>query len=189
MKNLLKVTSLVIVFFLTDCSMSELGAPPLDQEDRWARSGYTKSQIRSALSMCGQDEPWSIQNMEKVDWCMLKQGFIFIDSPYRSVHKRCDGYAPYKNLPSCRYLLGELLVPGNQAQSTQPPLVQASQPAKTEPAPITPLLNPSEQLLRENLKELQRAQDKTQIKPYTPPANLPVAPQAPNPRLEKLKGK
>jgi len=93
MTRLLKATSLVIAFFLTACSISEFGAPPLNQEDRWSRAGYTKSQIRSALSMCGQDEPWSIKNMEKVDWCMLKQGYIFIDSPYRSVHKRCDGYA------------------------------------------------------------------------------------------------
>ena len=188
MTRLLKATSLVIAFFLTACSISEFGAPPLNQEDRWSRAGYTKSQIRSALSMCGQDEPWSIKNMEKVDWCMLKQGYIFIDSPYRSVHKRCDGYAPYKNLPSCRFLRGELSSPENQTQSTQQPLVQESQPSKTEPVPMTPVLNPSEQVLRENLKELQRAQEKTQIKPYTPPANLPAAPQVPNPRLEKLKG-
>lgn len=51
---------------------------------------------------------------------------------------------------------------------------------------MTPVLNPSEQVLRENLKELQRAQEKTQIKPYTTPANFPAVPQALNPRLEKL---
>lgn len=188
MTKLLKPASLVIVFFLTACSISEFGAPPLNQEDRWSRAGYTKSQIRSALSMCGQDEPWSIKNMEKVDWCMLKQGFIYIDSPYRSVHKRCDGYAPYKNLPSCRFLRGELSAPENQTQSTQLTLVQESQPSKTQTARITPVLNPSKQVLRENLKELQRAQEKIQIKPYTPSANFPAVPQTPNLRLDKLKG-
>jgi hypothetical protein len=176
MKNLINLGSLLFVFFLTACSMSELGAPPLNQEDRWVRTSYTKIQIRSALRLCGQDEPWSIQNMEKVDWCMLKQGFIFIDSPYRYAHKRCDGYEPYKNLPSCRFLRGELSVPENQNQSTQPPLIQVPKSSNGESAsaPITPVLNPSEQVLRENLKDLQRAQEKTQIKPDSPPANLPV---------------
>lgn len=107
MKHLLKAIILLAVF-ISACSMSELGAPPPDPEDRWVKSGYTKSQIRLALNMCGQNEPWSIQSMEKIDWCMLQQGFVFIDSPYQHVHKRCDSYAPYKNLPSCRSLRGEL---------------------------------------------------------------------------------
>ena len=90
----------------------------------------------------------------------------------------CDCYirTPYANLESCDRLLKY------QYKWSEPSIEPKF--TQTQPTPISP----AEQLLRENLKELQRAQDKTQIKPYTPPANLPVIPQAPNPRLEKLKG-
>ncbi len=235
MTKLMKAASLAIVIFLTACSISELDAPSPNEEDYWARAGYTKSQIRFALSMCGQDEPWSIKNMEKVDWCMLKQGYIFIDSPYRYAHKQCHSKSPYLDLPSCRSLKGELDMPASHIHLSQT-VDQIRRSMKPEPVrdPVecrkdkpmyeaaycdcyikTPYANlescdrllkyqykwrepsmepkstqtqpnptsPAEQLLRENLKELQRAQDKTQIKPYTPPANLPAVPQEPNLRL------
>jgi hypothetical protein len=174
--------------YLTACSISEIGAPPPNPEDRWIQQGFTKSQIRLALNLCGENEPFSIQQVERVDWCMLQQGFVFIDSPYKNVHKQCGKYSLYLNTPACRFLRGELSFPPIEAQSSQPISLQESQPSKTQTARITPVLNPSEQVLRENLKELQWAQEKTQIKTYTPPANLPAVPQTPNIRLDKLKG-
>lgn len=189
MMQFLKITSLgLVMVFFTACSINEMGAPPLNPEDRWIRKGFTKSQIRLALNLCGENEPFSIQQVERVDWCMLQQGFVFIDSPYKNVHKQCGKYSLYLNTPACRFLRGELSIPPIEAQSQEPRLLQEPQPANAEPVTIAPTVTPSEQVLRENLKELQRAQDKTQIKPYTPPTNLPVIPQAPNPRLDKLKG-
>jgi hypothetical protein len=187
MMQFLKITSLgLVMVFLTACSISELGAPPLNPEDRWIRKGFTKSQIRVALNLCGENELFSIQQVERVDWCMLKQGFVFIDSPYKNAHKQCGTYSLYLNTPACRFLRGELSIPPIEAQSQQPRFLQESQPANTEPVTIAPTVTPSDQVLRENLKGLQRAQEKTQIKPYSPLPNLPAVPQAPNSRLEKL---
>lgn len=101
------------------------------------------------------------------------------DKPkYEAAYCECSLRTPYENPDPCVHLL--------KYQDRSVDKQVEPSPEKPEPAPMTPVLNPSEQVLRENLKELQRAQDKTQIKPYTPPTNLPVIPQAPNPRLEKL---
>ncbi len=104
------------------------------------------------------------------------------DKPkYEAAYCECSLGMQYENPDPCAHLL--------EYQDRSVDKQVESSTEKTEPAPMTPVLNPSDQVLRENLKELQRAQEKTQIKPYTPPANLPADPQVPNPRLEKLKGR
>lgn len=103
------------------------------------------------------------------------------DEPkHEAAYCECSLRTRYENPDPCAHLL--------KSQDRSVDIQVEPSTEKTESAPMTPVLNPSEQVLREKLKELQRAQEKTQIKPYTPPANLPVVPQVPNPRLEKLKG-
>jgi hypothetical protein len=101
------------------------------------------------------------------------------DKPkYEAAYCECSLRTRYEKPDPCAHLLKY------QDRSVDKQVGPSTE--KTEPETIAPTVTPSDQVLRENLKELQRAQDKTQIKPYTPPTNLPVIPQAPNPRLEKL---
>lgn len=88
----------------TSCGIQYSTQPTPLQEDLWTKPEFTKPFIKSALNACGYDErTWSVLQQEGVDTCMLKQNFIFIDSPYGDVHARCK-HIQYQHLPSCQSL-------------------------------------------------------------------------------------
>jgi hypothetical protein len=92
------------VILAASCSLQYIDAPSLDQEDRWIKEALNKKDIARYLANCGYDEPtWSIAQQERVDSCMLLQGFIFIDSPYGRQGSRCK-HPMYQTLPSCQSL-------------------------------------------------------------------------------------
>lgn len=103
-RNFLAV--IVVVFMCAACSLSEIGKPPLSAGDRWIKAGLNREQVRQAYFQCGySDLTWNMQMQANVDECMLKYGFIFIDSPYQSVHRQCkDIYPEFQRLPSCQSL-------------------------------------------------------------------------------------
>lgn len=99
------------------------------------------------------------------------------DKPkYEAAYCQCYAETPYANLASCDRLLKYQYKWKEPSPDSQSPSLEPTEVKR------------SDQLLRENLKELQNAQDKTQVKPYAPPSNVPAAPQVPNPRLDKLRG-
>lgn len=99
------------------------------------------------------------------------------DQPkYEAAYCQCSVETPYANLASCDRLLKYQYKWIEPSPDSQSPALEPTEVKR------------SDQLLRENLKGLQNAQDKTQIKPYIPPANVPAVPQVPNPRLDKLRG-
>lgn len=99
-----------IIFIITclcaACSLSEMGDPPLDAGDRWIKEGLNREQVRRAYIKCGYNESnWNMKIQKDIDNCMLSNNFIFIDSPYESVHRQCkDIYPKFQRLPSCQSL-------------------------------------------------------------------------------------
>ena len=96
----------VVTCICTACSLPEMGKPPLDAGDRWVKDGLNKEQVRRAYIKCGyNDSNWNMQIQKDMDNCMLRNGFIFIDSPYENAHRQCkDIYPEFQHLPSCQSL-------------------------------------------------------------------------------------
>ncbi len=89
---------------LTSCGLKHFDAPPVTEENRWIKSGYSTNQIWQELVICGYDpKAWNMDQQVKVDECMLSRDFIFIDSPYGKQGSACK-FQSNKNLPSCKSL-------------------------------------------------------------------------------------
>jgi hypothetical protein len=135
--------------FVTACAIYEIDVPPLSPGDRWIKPGYTKTQVRSASLACTDYQTKSFAGIANSDMCMLKQGFIYIDSPYRTAHKRCQNPSDHDlwNLPSCRSLRGELIVTPDESASLPPPVIKDATPNSYIPAiPVAPSARPEQRL-------------------------------------------
>ena len=89
---------------LTSCALQYIDAPALTPEDRWIKSDQGKNDIWRALRACGYDSATRDKDQRvAVDKCMLKGGYIFIDSP-RGSHGAICNFPQYQDLPSCQSL-------------------------------------------------------------------------------------
>lgn len=134
---------------ISACAISEIDVPPLSPGDRWTKSGYSKAQIRSADLACNDHQTKSFAGIAISDVCMLRQGFIYIDSPYRTAHKRCNRPSDIEawNLPSCRSLRGELIITPDESASLPPPVIKDATPNSYIPAiPVAPSARPEQRL-------------------------------------------
>jgi hypothetical protein len=93
--------AIILVSPLFACGLRYIDAPPVTQESRWIKNGFTKNDVYRALNTCGYDRSLRDETQRAaVDNCMLSLGFTFIDSPYGEQGSICM-YPEYQQRPSC----------------------------------------------------------------------------------------
>lgn len=87
------------------CGITHLGEPLPDPWDYWDKLGLNIEQRRQAYYQCGfSGQTRSMDEWAKLDECMLKNGFTFVDSSWAPHCRDNDPRPEIHALPSCKSL-------------------------------------------------------------------------------------
>ena len=100
-----EATNKLIIFVLTaacaGCGWHHIDDPAPDEHERWHKPGATTYSTQQDLRECAPGEITSFEHLRRLDECMLRKGYEFID-PVRG-RRKCDTPRTLR-LPSCQSL-------------------------------------------------------------------------------------